>query len=173
MAREYTDFPDLESAECFAQAREDEGFAAVSIKTNTPRPGRFEVGWGHAEHDSSFSELMSEYGKIFAEREAREEAAHRIACERLGRAAAAHEFAEAAGLFGRDAEVFCAGFIGLSAKTVNPRAEGREDLFRAGRQAWGGKEGQAAFRRCAVAARRVVQREPKPFFEGGAIASGE
>jgi hypothetical protein len=174
MARNFAHFDDLPAADVFAQEREAEGFESVSILSNLPEPGRFEVRWSNLDWDNSFESLARSYKKILDERRAAADEKFDAGCRCLGRQLAAEEFAESEGLSGRDREVFVQGFSGWNAKVANPRADGREHIFRAGRAAWGSREGQRAFRRCSVAARTIVHREkPAPFSEGGAIANGE
>lgn len=74
-------------------------------------------------------------------------------CEQRGREAAAKSIAKEAGYKGQQAQMFCAGFMGLQAKYVKPRDAGMEEEFRAGRIAWGSSEAQRAYRAACVAAR--------------------
>lgn len=177
MAREFVRFSNMADAEAFADAREAEGFDSVSVITNMPHPGSFEVRWGHlsADRENGFDYEMRMIAKIHIDREAEAEAQFTKDCERKGRADAGRDAAQIAGYSGRDAEVFCDGFRGISAKIVNPRAEGRESIFLAGRAAWGSHEGQRSFRAASVAARSVIEKVPaKPFNPGlGLIANGE
>ena len=159
-------FADFGAAERFSETMEADGFAYVSTLTNTPTAGMFTVRWGHyvAPAKTALEYEMRVYEKIFREREDEANLEFERACSGLGRQMAAAQFASAAGLSGRDAEVFVQGFCGWSAKISDPRSEGRECVFRAGRAAWGSKDGQRACRVAAVQARSVVPRvAPRPF----------
>lgn len=171
---EYKDFTSYDGAQSFCEAREAEGHPYVSILTNTPHPGSWRVSWGTRQIDASFDGLMREYANIFDAREQNAQAQYTQQCEALGRLMAAGEAADESGLSGRDAEVFISGFKGVPAKTANPRAEGREHLFRAGRRAWGEPRWQRAYRAASVRARSMIEFDTTiQFREGGLIANGE
>lgn len=175
MEREYVRFNSMKSADEFAQARENDGFDSVSVITNTPRPGLFEVRWGRIDTENARDYELRMIAKVYCEREDEARREFNRDCEVEGRRVAANQFAEAAGYSGRDAEIFRAGFCGSSAKFVNPRAEGRESIFRAGRIAGASRAGQRACRIEAVRARSILPAvEPLPFNRGtGLIANGE
>lgn len=68
----------------------------------------------------------------------------------MGRAQVGVDIAAEQGLSGRVAEFFAQGFAGVPAQVANPRAEGLEPAFRAGRQAMQAK-GAAQRTRAAAA----------------------
>lgn len=159
-------FASIDAAEAFYEQKEAEGFAHVSMLTNTPSPGEFTVTWGHhIETDETADEWeMRKLGQIFAARESEAEQRFTADCAQYGRQAAAMQLAAAVGYEGRHAEMFIAGFVGASAKHVNPRAEGLEKVFREGRAAWGSNDGQRLVRIESVKARSIlVKQAPKPF----------
>jgi hypothetical protein len=173
LSTEKATFTDFGEAMRFCDEREAAGDEHVTMLANTPRPGWFEVSYGTLEVDNSFQGLMDRYNQIFDAREKESWDNFNRACEDHGRQSAAEDAAKAAGYEGRDAEVFIDGFTGYSIKAVNPRREGREDIFRAGRKAAQSAEGQRAIRVAQVKARSILTREPpRPWSEGGEIANG-
>lgn len=173
-SREFSSFA---PADQFYDVLEAQGFEYISTLFNVPHAGMYTVRWGHYEvdHESADRYEMRMIAKIWAERESEAADEFTALCNRDGRLVAARQFAAAAGYTGRDADVFCAGFEGVNAKSVNPRAEGREPIFREGRAAWGSKEGQRAWRVESVRARSIrAPVLPAPFNPGcGLIANGE
>lgn len=160
----------IEEANALYDDLEQQGFDYISVLSNTPTHGSHQVSWGHyvAVTESASDYEMRMLSRIYEEREQEAAREFTAACEGEGRQVAARILAAAAGLEGRDAEVFCFGFCGWSAKLVNPRAEGREPQFRAGRLAWGSKEGQRLWRIESVKARSVIPPvSPKPFIYPG------
>lgn len=167
-------FTDITAANTFADDREAEGFGRVSIISNTPRPGTYEVRWGHETPvDNSFTAVIAGYAKIFAEREQAADYQYERDCERVGKRSAAEAEAQAAGLDGRDAEVFISGFVGTPIKAANPRAEGRLEIFKRGAAASKTPEGQRAIRAAAVAARSTMARSELAPYAEGRISNGE
>jgi hypothetical protein len=166
-------FTDYDAAKRFCDEREAAGDEHVTMVTNTPRPGFFEVKYGTLEVDNSFQELTDMYNQIFEQREQASWDNFTRDCEDYGRRSAAEDAAKMAGFDGRDAEIFIDGFIGYSIKAVDPRKEGREGVFRAGRKAAQSPEWQRAIRVAQVKARSIVKRVPPvPWSEGGEIANG-
>lgn len=169
--RQHEEFASYEAASARCDTLEAAGEENYSILTNTPRVGRYTVAYGESNHDmlSLASIATADDERQAALDEKREQ--HLLS---IGRASAAKLAAVEAGLTGRDAEVFAAGFTGLSAKVADPRAEGREPIFRAGRQAYSDPRWQRASRAAAAAARKDVPREyAEPINMGGLIANGE
>jgi hypothetical protein len=171
------EFLSVDAADKFIEEIESQGFDAVSRVTNTPRVGMCTVSWGHyiESTESAHEWELRTISDIYNRRE--KEAANEFTakCNEQGREEAAKQQARAAGYAGRDAEVFELGFRGWSAKFANPRAEGREHIFREGRRAWGSAEGQRLTRIETVKERSCIARvEPVPFNVGrGLIANGE
>jgi hypothetical protein len=131
MSRNEKMFSTLESANAFADAL-PESFDAVSVLTNTPTVGKFMVRWGT---ESDNMDMWTMFGNAIkredaAAREAEDVARSGEATQQIARAVAGER-----GLTGRDAEMFVFGFTKWSAKTVDPRAEGCANVFRAGRKA--------------------------------------
>lgn len=170
--REFETFDDANRCYC---EREADGFAYVCMTYNTPKAGMYTVRWGiYVESEDQPTYEIRMLAKIFRERDDEASAQFNKECEVVGRTNAAHQIAAAAGYTGRDAEIFVSGFCGSSAKIVNPRAEGREHIFRAGRVAWGSNNGQRTWRVESVKARTVVRLVvATPLAYGGLIANGE
>lgn len=125
-------FATLAAANAFADSI-PESFDSVSVLTNTPTVGTFAVRWGMLDDNKSLEQQFAESIKEHLSAEEKEETTRRSAtATREIAAEVAHEYGHA----GRDAEMFVYGFTKWPAKVVNPRAEGREPIFRAGRSAW-------------------------------------
>lgn len=167
----------FEEADALCNNLEAQGFTYVASLYNVPKPGMYEVSWGHYVEptEGGLAYEIRTLARIYREREEEAEAAFNRECEAEGRCNAARTLAEAAGFTGRDAVIFSAGFCGSKAKFIDPRSEGREAVFRAGRRAWGSSEGQRTYRMEAVRARSRLQKTPpRPFSPGlGLIANGE
>jgi len=169
-------FASLEAAQELYDSLERQGFDYISIVSNASAKGELRVSWGHyvESTETRFEYELRMLAKIRHEREQEAADEFTTACNTKGRCLAGQQLADASGLEGRDAEVFCFGFCGHPAKFVDPRAEGREPIFRAGRAAWGGKEGQRLWKIESVKARSVLTPAlPQPFNYGGLIANGE
>lgn len=171
------EFGTFRAAESFYDQCDSDGFSYVSTLTNVPRTGMYTVRWGHyvEPREATHDWAMRKTSEIFQEREDEAASTFTRACEGVGRQEAARQCAAVAGYTGSDAEMFEKGFCGWSAKLVNPRATGMEDIFRAGRKAWGSSDGQRLFRVESVRARSIVEPvAPRPFNPGcGLIANGE
>ena len=145
-------FQSRESAEAFYDDREAEDFNHVSLIKNLPQIGEFQVSWGN-QAPEDFTRSVSRQIK----REAETASAGRQAdCVERGRRVAAQKIAAERGLAGRAAEVFADGFCGVSAKWTDPRAEGLEPVFRAGRAAATTPDAQRAVRVETVAQNHIV-----------------
>lgn len=168
--RQYRAFMNYKEAAAFCATLEREG-VDCSIVTNTPRPGQFTVNYGEGRTDwPSFADMV----RADDERQRMLNEARERELLGMGRMIAARAAATEAGLVDRDAEVFADGFCGVPAKLSNPRAEGREAIFRRGRHTYMDPRWQAAARAAAAAARKSVPREHAvPLREGGLIANGE
>ncbi len=129
----------------------------VSMTTNTPAPGMTRVSFGplpktdDESHDEFMASLRRNEQRQREEKAAAREAEVMAAARRIAAQKAAKQF----GLEGREAEMFKAGFSGVSAKWANPRAEGLESIFRAGRDAWGKPEWQRQYRIAMIEASRL------------------
>lgn len=164
------DFDSFAAADAFADQCEVDGHEHVSIISNTPAPGTWRVNYGKKETESPLHCM----NRAIEDRENQAREAFNKKCKLAGRELAGRDAAAAAGFSGRDAEMFVLGFTGCPAKWADPRSEGRESIFRAGRKAWGTKEGQRASRAAEVTARRTIEFEPSvPISESGLIANGE
>lgn len=169
--RQHEEFSTYAAAERRCDELEAAGEENYSISTNTPRPGRWTVNYGESDTDML---SLAGLSRAMDERQARLDEDREATLLGIGRNQAAQNAAAEAGLAGRDAEVFVAGFVGASAKQVDPRSEGRESIFRAGRKAYSEPRWQQASRAAAAAARKDVPREhAEPINMGGLIANGE
>lgn len=145
-------FQDHQAAVAFYDARDADGFSSVSLIVNAAGPGTYQVSWTNAPPES----LEAIFGRQLNRDAAARQAGRQADCVSLGRRAAAQEIAVARGLTGRAAEVFADGFCGVSAKWTNPRAEGLEPTFRAGRKAAQTPDAQRAVRIATVAQNAIV-----------------
>ena len=161
----------VDSEECSSRAEGDAlcdsqeaaGFEYVAMLSNSPRPGSYLVKWGHEvalSAEQAHTDDMQLLAKIIEDREQQARDEFDEICRLEGRKIAAEAMALAAGYTGRDAEIFAAGYMGVPAAQQNPRAQGREPIFRAGRAVWGSNDGQRAYRIASVHARSSV---PKVF----------
>lgn len=172
----FREFASYDEADRFYGVLDAQGYEYISTLCNVPRPGMFTVRWGHlVAPENGHQYEMRVIAQVFREREQEAADEFNAECTAHGRRAAAEEIAAARGLIGRDAELFADGFCGVAAKWANPRKEGREPIFREGRRAWGGADGQRLARAKAVAARSILAPSaPRPFNPGhGLIANGE
>ncbi|MFA7386489.1 MAG: hypothetical protein WCZ87_02375 [Thiohalobacteraceae bacterium] len=168
---------DYNSVESFSDELEAQGFDYISTLSNDPSPGVYTVRWGHYVADTpgeAFSRDMKTLYRAVREREEAAAAEFTEDCERAGVAAAAQQFAAESGYTGRDAEVFVDGFVGRSIKQANPREEGREGIFRAGKAARNTPDGRRACRALAVKFRSTAEPiRPASISMYGPIANGE
>ncbi|PKO36007.1 MAG: hypothetical protein CVU33_20655 [Betaproteobacteria bacterium HGW-Betaproteobacteria-6] len=157
---QHVDFNDQDKAERFFDAMEVENHEYVAMIANTPTTGMYRVKWGeHKREPQTLTDVLRDINSVFDDREMEARQQYDADCALRGREIAADESAAAAGLTGREARVYSLGFSGASAKFVNPRAEGLEQIFRAGRLAWATPEGQRAARAAAVRARSIIPYE--------------
>ena len=145
-------FQNREAADAFFDARDADGFSSVSLIVNAAGPGTYQVSWTNEPMES----LEAILGRQFKRDAAAAEAGRQADCVSRGRRAAAQEIAAVRGLNDRAAAVFVEGFCGTSAKCVNPRAEGLEPIFRAGRAAAQAPDAQRAVRIATVAQNAIV-----------------
>lgn len=128
----------MDEMESLMDDLESKGWKYVSGIATNPAANQGYVKYGHYENDTgdSFSELIEPLERAHEKRVTEAQNAHWQACEEAGRSCAGEVLAKEMGYTGRDAEVFLMGFTGVSAKVVNPRQSGCEEVFRAGREAW-------------------------------------
>lgn len=153
MASDHSDFTTLSAAEAFYDQIENQ-HDRVSLTTNYPEVGMFRVSFGDDPKQTYLEFVSGFFGQAERRREEERKEARDAEVAEMARWIAAQEAAQASGLSGREADVFAAGFAGHDAKRVNPRAEGLEPVFRAGRAAWAQPESQRRYRVAMIEARR-------------------
>lgn len=126
--------------------------------TADPFSGSAVVSWGYRVEltlEEDKADAYAQLGRALLKEDQQAAANFSKQCEIKGREDAARKLAQEAGYKGAAAQMFCAGFTGLSAKYVKPKNAGMEAEFRAGRIAWGSPEGQRTYRAACSEARRA------------------
>jgi len=103
----------LEAANELYDALELQGFDYISIVSNASAKGEFRVSWGHyvESTETRFEYELRMVTKIQHEEEQEAADEFTMACNTEGRLVAGKQLADAAGLEGRDAEVFLLWFL--------------------------------------------------------------